>query len=61
MWSWLNGKTTYLTAVAGILTGAVLCVEGHVVEGVQTILASLGLGALRRGVAKINPSRPPLH
>jgi len=52
MIAWLKGKKTYLTATAGVITGVVLCIEGHVIEGVQTILGAVGLGALRAGVAK---------
>ena len=49
---WLKGKKTYLTAAAGVITGVVLCLEGHVIEGVQTILGAVGIGTLRAGVAK---------
>jgi len=49
---WLKGKKTYLVAAGGAISGAVLLLEGHVVEGVQTILGALGLGALRAGVKK---------
>ncbi len=52
MIKWLKGKKTYLTAAAGVIAGVVLCIEGHVTEGVQTILGALGVGALRAGVAK---------
>lgn len=52
MLKWLRGRKTYLTAIAGVITGVVLIVDGHVVEGVQTILGSLGLGFLRAGVSK---------
>ncbi len=52
MLKWLKGKKAYLVAAGGVIAGIVLCIEGHVIEGIQTILGSLGLGALRAGVKK---------
>jgi hypothetical protein len=54
MLNWLQGKKTYLVALAAILTAVVAWLNGaiDVVTLVQTIFAALGGAALRAGVAK---------
>lgn len=48
----MKGKKTYLVMVASIIGGIVLIMEGSVEAGITAILAALGLGSLRAGVAK---------
>jgi len=52
MFGWLKRKKTYLVSAAGVIGGVLLIVEGQLEQGIGAILASLGLGSLRAGVAK---------
>lgn len=48
---WLKQKTTW-TGLAAVGTGAVLAYQGHINEGVQTIIGGLGLIFLREAINK---------
>lgn len=52
--NWLSGKKTYLVMLSGIVGSLVGLAGGDLslAETVTGILASLGLGSMRAGVAK---------
>jgi hypothetical protein len=54
--AWLQGKKTYLVMIAAILGAIAGYATGEltVVQMIQAIMAALGLGALRSGVAKVS-------
>jgi hypothetical protein len=59
MIEFLKGKKTYFTAAIAVALGVGLIRLGHPIDGVELILAALGLGALRAGVAKCEPPADP--
>jgi len=52
MLDWLKRKKTYLVSAVGVIGGVVLILDGQLETGIAAILAALGLGSLRAGVAK---------
>ena len=55
---WLKGKKTYITMILSGLTGLALLVgwiDEEMVLKINAILIPLGLGFMRKGVAKNGP------
>ena len=52
---WLQGKKTYLVMIAAILGAIAAYSTGDMtlIQALEAIMAALGLGALRSGVAKV--------
>lgn len=55
MWAWLDGKKTYIVAVAGMGYAASGYFLGHIElqPAAELFMMYSGLGALRSGMAKI--------
>jgi hypothetical protein len=56
MIQWLSGKKTYIVAICTIVYGIGTIIAGDTPGGAKIILAALGLGTLRAGVAKSGPN-----
>ena len=59
MLKWLEGKKTYLVAVATFILGGVHACGVVIPAWLYTMLAATGLGALRTGVKKTGADTGP--